>query len=208
MNGNIKKRVEKPVIPKIAILLAGIMFGSGFLYQDNVAYGQANDPTRSCPYVLNLGDPNVTVEIDRIVFTDTVLGVDGNGMVIQPEQRDLYRLAVTTLKITKPAGRHLSVAACDLTLHYFYGEDTEAAPCEGISTLTETREADRPVKLPTVSGPGFVKMTTGVRATQASVVYMDAVFAYVEPNVRECWICVAQPTTTAPYVCPSPAWSN
>ena len=112
------------------------------------------------------------------------------------------------LKITKPAGRHLSVAACDLTLHYFYGEDTEATPCEGISTITETREVERPMKLPTVSGPGFVKMTTGVKATQASVVYMDAVFAYVEPGVRECWICVAQPATTTPYVCPSPAWSN
>jgi hypothetical protein len=209
MNAEHTQSIGKPVILGVAVLLVVALPGG--LWGPTAAYGEPDRLLRTCPYMLDLSDADVHVEIEGIVFTDAVPGIDGNAMTIPSSLRHLYRLAVVTLKITKPAGRHVSIAACDLTLHYFHGENgenTEAAPCEGISTITDTRDADRPMKLPTVPGPGFIKMTTSVRAAQASVVYMEAVFAYVEPSIGDTWICVAQPTTTAPYVCPSPAWTN
>ena len=53
----------------------------------------------------------------------------------------------------------------------------------------------------------LIKQTTGARNTRASVVYVDAIFGYVEPDSREMWICVAQPTTAQPAFV-SPGWQQ
>ncbi|MBM4027753.1 MAG: hypothetical protein FJ280_20490 [Planctomycetes bacterium] len=48
----------------------------------------------------------------------------------------------------------------------------------------------------------FLSDTAG---TSGAVLYLDAVFGYLEPDTKECWICLGQPTTQ-PFVCPAPAW--
>ena len=168
------------------------------------AGGAEKGSSRECP--LTLG-PQCQVEIDSIIFMDQ-LEVTRYKYKISEEKLYKMRYALVCLKITKPTGKRLTLAAADLTLHYYNGEDTEVAPCSGLSTFGKYNDADRPYQLRQYSGPGFTKKTTGARSTQSGVVYIDALFQAMEPDTKECWICVAQPTTSQPYVCPTPAWSN
>jgi hypothetical protein len=55
------------------------------------------------------------------------------------------------------------------------------------------------MKMFNTSGPGWVKQKTGVRSSQASVVYLDAVFHLIEPTISEVWLCVAQPSKPLPF---------
>jgi len=145
-----------------------------------------------CPYQ---GLPEgVSMEIAEIRYVEEVRGVDGNVLRIAPEQRDRFRIALVTIRVTKPAGRRLTVAAADFTLHYNHGSAQEVAPCEGISSFSRELEGERNMKMPRMMGPGWIKQTTGLRATEATEVYFDAVFHLVEPEIREVWLCVAQPT--------------
>ena len=175
-----------------------------------VAYRPTGDPgttaaaqQRGCPYATPMDQ--VQMEIVEIFFTRKVAGVDGNHMEISDEKADQFRLGVVTIKVTKPAGMTLSIAAADLTLHYYHGNNTECAPCEGLSSFSSILEVDRPIKLPRMDGPGFTKQTTGVRSSGASVVYLDAVFGYLEPSISECWLCVGQPSTMGPFL--SEGWN-
>ena len=141
----------------------------------------------------------VTLEIKSIRFTDEVEGCDGTVASVSPQQRGRYRFGVATIRIRKPAGMKLTIAAADLTLHYYHGENSEVAPTEGISTYSKTEEGERFMKLSRPAGPGWIKQTTTARCTDATEVYIEAVFAMMEPNTRECWLAVGQPTTVAPY---------
>jgi hypothetical protein len=81
--------------------------------------------------------------------------------------------------------------------------------CDGISWFKTSPDDDAPPRMNEYPGPGFIKQTTGTRCTADSVVYIDAVFRYMEADTKECWICVAQPVTRAPsYVCSDPAWKS
>jgi len=153
---------------------------------------------KSCPYLVRFDQ--VKMEIVEIAYTDEVEGVDGNRMKLSEEKRKHFRLALVTVRVRKPAGMRLSVAAADFTIHYYHGGEPEVAPCEGISSFSQALDVDRPMKLPRTQGPGWVKQTTGARSTQAAEVYIDTVFAMVEPDTREVWICVGQPTTTQPFM--------
>jgi hypothetical protein len=119
-----------------------------------------------------------------------------------------YRFAVVTLKITKPAGASLSLAAADLTLHYYHGSEMEVAPCEGLSWFKSDADSDVPILMNPIPGPGFIKQTTGPAGTNGTIIYIDAIFGFMEPDTRECWICIGHPATTEPFVCPSPAWKS
>ena len=132
-------------------------------------------------------------------------GVDGNRMAVPQDRRDKYRYALVTLRIRKPAKLKLTIAAADLALHYFHGNEAEVAPAEGLSTFSTTLDGERPLRIPQMQGPGWVKQTTGTRATEAAEIFCDAAFALVEPDVRECWIAVGQPSTQAPFV--SKGWA-
>jgi hypothetical protein len=152
---------------------------------------------RECPLTVDL--KHVNVQIDSISYAEEVPGMDGNSMKLNDEQRAKYRAAVVTLKITKPAGAKLTLAAADLTLHYYNSEGPEVTVCEGLSFFSTAKDMDRPIKLPRQSGPGFVKQTTGPAATQATTLYVDAVFGLIESDISDAWIAVGQPTTAAPY---------
>jgi len=126
---------------------------------------------------------------------------------IPPALHGQYRFAVATLKITKPAGETVSLAAADVTLHYYHGDETDVAPCEGLSWFKSDPGADVPMHMNMMSGPDHIRQITGSGTTGNTVVYIDAVFTLMEPDTKECWICLARPTTTEPFVCPSPAWT-
>jgi hypothetical protein len=169
--------------------------------------GHAESPsTQTCPHLLPLG-PQCQVEIVRMSFTDHVESLLYLHQ-IPDSARQEYRFAVVTLKITKPAGQGLSLAAADLTLHYYHGHETEVAPCEGLSWFKRTPESQAPILMNPAPGPGFIKQTTSPEGTAGTTVYIDAVFGFMEPDTRECWLCLGHPATTTPFVCPTPAWKS
>ncbi len=179
----------------------------GAAYQGQQRIGPAESLSlRTCPHVMELG-PQCQVEIVRMSFTDHVESLLYFHQ-IPNAAREEYRFAVVTLKITKPAGRSLSLAAADLTLHYYHGRETEVAPCEGLSWFKGDSEADMPILMNPVPGPGFIKQTTSPEGTAGATVYIDAVFGFMEPDTRECWICLGHPAAGQPFTCPAPAWQN
>jgi hypothetical protein len=171
------------------------------------AGNEAQESGRTCPYQI-VEDAGMTAEIVNIFFTDRVDG-QTYRYEVSDERKAKYRYAIVSLKITKPAGKRLSLAAADLTLHYYHGNYMEVAECGGLSWFKNDNDSDAPLQVNRYWGPGFLKKTTGARCTKASVVYIDAVFQSMEQDTKECWICVAQPLTRQPsYVCPSPAWTD
>jgi len=152
------------------------------------ALGAEND----CPLVA--APAGIKLEIADIQFVTTLVG-DNGTMRLPADKADKFRLALVTLRLKKPVGSSLTIAAADLTLHYTHGDGVEVAPCEGISSFNQSLASDRSVTFFASPGPGWVKKTTGVRATQSGEVYLDAVFNLVEPTIRDVWVCVAQPVT-------------
>jgi len=141
----------------------------------------------------------VKIEIANVKFEVEIQGVDG-PMRMPENRRDKYRLALVTLRIRKPPGMKLTIAAADLTFHYYHGTDPEVAPAEGLSYFSTSIDGDRPMKLWQSMGPGWVKQTTNPRATEAGELYVDVVFHMIEPDTRECWVGIAQSCQQAPYI--------
>jgi hypothetical protein len=189
-----------------AVALGILVLTLGTAYQERMIGDTKSLAVRACPYHVPLG-PQYQMEIVRMRFTVRVENPLYARQIPDIAMQE-YRFAVVTLKIIKPAGQSLSLAAADLSLHYYHGEDTEVAPCEGLSWFKNEAESDAPLLLSPLSGPGFIKQTTGPVATAGTTVYIDAVFAFVEPDTKKCWICVGHPATTEPFVCPSPAWES
>jgi len=189
---------RKAVIVSVAALalLLTVTAVSTRLPTDAAAQGGAFG-MKIAPLVVPL--QQVKMSIAGIRFTGQVPGMDGNQMKLPDERLKSYRIGVVTIRIQKPAGMQLTIAAADLTLHYYHGNSVEVAPCEGISVFSTAAAMARGMKLPRTSGPGWVKMRTDANATQASEVYVDAVFGMMEPNTRECWLCVGQPTAAVPF---------
>ncbi len=191
----------------VGLSAAILLLTLGAAYQGQQMIGHAESPSlRPCPHVMELG-PQCQVEIVRMSFTDHVESLLYLHQ-IPDAAREEYRFAVVTLKITKPAGARLSLAAADLTLHYYHGNKTEVAPCEGLSWFKRDSEAEMPILMNPAPGPGFIKQTTSTEDTAGTIVYIDAVFGFMEPDTRECWICIAHPAATEPFTCPAPAWSS
>lgn len=135
------------------------------------------------------------MEIAEIKYVDRVEGQGGVTLKVPPDRLNQFRIAFVTIRVKKPAGKAITVAAADLTLHYNHGGSQEVAPCEGISTFSKNLDDERPLTIYRQSGPGWVKQTTSLRSTEATEVYFDALFHLIEPEIREVWLCVAQPTT-------------
>ena len=153
---------------------------------------------RPCPLV-GIGN-GVTIDIARVTCVDTVQGIDGNVRQIPDDQRKtVFRYGVVTLRVRTPSGLRFTLAAADLTLHYNRGERSDWAPCDGLSGFSRLLDADRLMKLQDSQGPGWMKQVTGAAATEASEVYIDALFPSMEKDIREIWICVSTPTTKEPF---------
>ena len=189
MNTKIKRTA---VVVMMVALVAAVL---------STATGSVSSFIKKCPYLLDLNGGGLKAEIVEISFPEVVQGIDGNKIEMSEDKKDKYRLALVTIKITKPAGQRISAAAADFTLHYCHGTGDDVAPCEGISWFDTDNDSDRPMKLARVDGPGWVKQTTGAKATKSAVVYIDAVFAYIELDMKDCWICLGQSAMASPYEC-------
>lgn len=146
-----------------------------------------------CPYLIRPSE--VTMEIAEVKFVEAIQGQNGVVARVPQEKLDNFRIAVATIRVRKPAGKRLTLAAADLTLHYNHGNSHEVAPCEGISSFSRNADDERDIRINSPAGPGWIKQTTGVRATEATEVYFDAVFHLIERTICEMWLCVGQPTT-------------
>jgi hypothetical protein len=181
-----------------------LLLALGGVYPEPVSASTESKTARTCPHQVG---PQCQVEIARMSFPSSIESLLGTARI--PEQaRGKYRFGVATLKVTKPAGESLTLAAADLTLHYYHGDDTTVVPCQGLSWFKGDANSDAPILVNPMLGPGFISQTTGPALANSTVIYIDAVFAYMESDTRECWICVGRPTTTEPYVCPAPAWKD
>ena len=179
----------------MVLMLACLLLDSGIPL---FAQASATPSAKECPYVLEV-NRGLKVEIVDVLFTDEIQGVRGNRMKVPEDKKDKMRFALVTIKITKPAKKRLTLAAADLTLHYYHGDQAEVAPCEGISYFSIGNDTDRPMDLSQSDGPGFVKQTTGAKCTKSEVVYLDGSFAFMEPDTREVWICIGQPVSAEPF---------
>jgi hypothetical protein len=188
------------------VSVAILALGLGAMYQGRMPGSAESKSSRTCPHHMQLG-PQYQMEIVSMSFTNRLEGPLFRRQIPDAEEQE-YRFALVTLKITKPAGASLSLAAADLTLHYYHGDETEVAPCEGLSWFKSNADSDASILMSLIPGPGFIKQTTDPAGTSGTVVYIDAVFSYMEPDTRECWICIGHPTTAEPFVCPAPAWKS
>ena len=188
------------------VSVAILVLALGAMYQGPMMGNAESKPSRTCPHHMQLG-PQCQMEIASMSFTNRIESPLFLRQIPDSERQE-YRFAVVTLKITKPAGESLSLAAADLTLHYYHGDETEVAPCEGLSWFKSDPGSDVPILMSLIPGPGFIKQTTDPAGTSGTIVYIDAVFGYMEPDTRECWICLGHPATTEPFVCPAPAWKS
>jgi hypothetical protein len=156
-------------------------------------------PGREAPLVLDF-QQGIRAELVDLSFVETV--ADGTRtMTVAGDKKGRYRLGIATVKISKPAGTRLTLACADLTLHYYHGEEAEVVPCEGMSLFTSRIDSEREVLLGNSDGPGFLKKSTAPRTTETDTVYVDVLFASMEPDTREAWIAVAQVADrTRPFV--------
>jgi hypothetical protein len=190
----------------VGISVGILVLALGAVYQGHLPGDTESKPARTCPHHMQLGS-QCQMEIASMFFTNHLEGPLFLRRIPDSERQE-YRFAVVTLKITKPAGASLSLAAADLTLHYYHGAEMEVAPCEGLSWFKSDAGLDVPILMSLIPGPGFIKQTTDPACTSGTIVYIDAVFGYMEPDTRECWICLGHPATTEPFVCPAPAWKT
>ena len=154
-------------------------------------------PATECPLVLDLDQIKATVVAVR--FTREVAGSKGDRRRIADKELAQQRLAVVTLRVTKPTKTQLILAAADLSLHYSTGGMADVAPCEGLSTFSVTQSAPRPIELGREGGPGSVKQTTDATTNEPGTVYIDAVFRMTPQKSGNLWVCVAQPGTPKRY---------
>lgn len=178
----------------------------GVTYDGRMMGTLENPSARTCPYQVQLSPP-AQFEIVQMSFMSRIESLRYEHR-IPATAADQYRFAVVTLKITKPAGTSLSLAAADLTLHYYHGNEEEVAPCEGLSWFKSEPTSQVPLLMNPIPGPGFIKQTTSPGMAGSTTVYLDVVFGFMEPDTKECWVCIGQPAMTQPFVCPSPAWKN
>ena len=154
---------------------------------------------KTCPMVLDLGG-SVKARIVGVRFADEVKSVD-QKLIMPSGQREPLRFCIVTLRIEKPAGKRLALAAADLTAHYWHADEALVTPCIGLSHFSATPDADRPMQLVPFSGFAFIRSVTGASTTQSTALFVDAVFGYVPGDTRELWVCTARPVQDQPAPC-------
>jgi len=168
--------LRKSFSPLLLVLAASLSIG---------ARAQEMKP----PEVTDLS--KVSFQIVAAKFVSTLEGASGNRFQEPEATMDQYRGLVLTVKITKPAGQELTVVAQDMTLHYRYGDNSDAARCFGLSTFSAAQDDDRAMSL---LSQGWGRSTTGTNSTKLSVVYIDLFFQNMEPTTADMYLLVAQPT--------------
>ena len=113
---------------KIGLCVGGIGFAAAVLLAGITMFAQVPSPSAlECPMLLDF-QGGISGEVVNVQFIERVDGVRGNKIELNAEQKGKFRLAIVTYKIRKPAGKSITLAGADVTLHYNHGDKTEVAP--------------------------------------------------------------------------------
>jgi len=150
------------------------------------AINAPNVPPRKtrAPHSIDLG--RTSFKIVEINFLRELDAVNANFK----QSSDRYRGIVITLEVKKQRSQPLKLYIQDFSLHYYYGESSDVAPCLGISGFSSDVAVDRPMYL---SKSGRHSSETGVATSKAETVYVDLFFGSMESNTSELHLLVAQP---------------
>jgi hypothetical protein len=143
----------------------------------------------AAPGIPALLDPAETrLEIVDATFVTELTGENVDYTENKPDQ---YHALVVTVKVTKPAGRVLTLYPADLALHYRRSSgDYDVAPCSGVSAFSTSPGIDRTMSF---FPAGFGSVSTGVTTQKADVLYADLFFQNMEADTRDLYLLVAQP---------------
>ena len=130
----------------------------------------------------------------KVVEVKYVTQLEGVNARYKQDKPEMYRGLVLTLEVTKPAGEELKLYAQDFSPHYAYEGGFDIAPCQGISTFSTEKEADRPFILST-AGRGCA--STGTTTTRACKLYVDLFFDMMESSTRKLHLMLARPASPA-----------
>ena len=169
---NVLHRIPWLVVIVVGLALAGL------------GRGEAASQGGGAPGVMDL--EKVKVEIVEATF---VTELDGGKAQYKERQPDKYRGMLLTLRVTKPAGMPLKLFAPDLVLHYWRGEQAEVSRCFGLSAFSAEQGMDRPMRLFRL---GYGLTVTGQATVKAGVLYVNAFFDNIEPDIREMHVLVTQ----------------
>jgi hypothetical protein len=144
----------------------------------------AQNPTPSDLFDLS----KVNFQIVDATFVTKLDGLSGHFAETKPEQ---YHGLIVTLRVTKASGAELTLTCQDIALHYRYGQQSDVARCNGLSSYSTQQNEDRAMALYTL---GWGKSTTGLATTKSGTVYINVFFQNMEPNTGDLYLFMAQPT--------------
>ena len=127
----------------------------------------------------------------QIVDATFVTKLDSAKAKFEESKPLQYHGLIVTVRVTKTAGEQLTLTCQDINLHYRYGQESDIARCYGLSSYTTQQFEDRAMAL---YSQGWGKATTGLAATRSDTVYVDVFFQNIEPQTRDLYLFISQPT--------------
>ena len=127
----------------------------------------------------------------QIVDATFVTKLDSAKAKFEESKPNQYHGLIVTVRVTKTAGEQLTLTCQDINLHYRFGKESDIARCYGLSSYTTQQFEDRIMSL---YSQGWGKATTGLAATRSDTVYIDVFFQNMEPQTRDLYLFISQPT--------------
>ncbi len=127
----------------------------------------------------------------QIVEATFVTKLDSAKAQFQEHEPNRYHGLIVTVRVTKTAGVPLTLTCQDINLHYRFGQESDIAQCYGLSNFTTQQYEDRFMAL---FSQGYGKSTTELAATRSGAVYVDVFFQKMEPQTRDLYLFISQPT--------------
>jgi hypothetical protein len=149
-------------------------------------------------------EAGVKIDVLGVRFADEVQSVERKLLIPPAQQQAGLKFCVVTLRFTKPSGQPLTLAAADLSAHYWRGDDPQVCGCIGLSHFSAATDDSRPMQLVPIEGFAFVRARTGATTTLATEVYADAIFPFIPADTAQLWVCLGQPISRQPYPCKAP----
>jgi hypothetical protein len=156
-----------------------------------------------CPAFVDIQN-GIAAEIVSVRLSDEIQGMDRKLVMPPVRHQERLKFCTVTLRITKPAGRRLTLAAADLTAHFWRRDEPQVTSCLGLSPFSIEKDSFRPMQFMPTEGFLFIRASTGASTTPAAEVFVDAVFPFVPADAGQLWICLGQPIGKQPYVWAAP----
>jgi hypothetical protein len=139
--------------------------------------------------------PSDVVDLNkvRLKIVDAVFVTKLNSEKAQFEESKprQYHGLIVTVRVMKTAGEKLALTCQDINLHYRYSQESDVASCYGLSNFTTQQSEDRFMSL---YSQGYGTSTTEQAATLSDTVYVDVFFQKMEPQTRDLYLFISQPT--------------